>query len=277
MSSFMHYQQGKPPIEDPDNAIWARYYLNGLNQDGEALDPCTWANGTHPSDCATIDNRYWYSGDPVAGTGWINTIKADQRQMQNTGPFELHKDQEVEIVTAYIVGQGASSLESVNVAKSISDGAQFIFDKNFASPTPPPSVTPMVQSTDDAIELTWETSDQVSYVNKSDAWDLRFKGFNIYAYETNSTQETINGQVNAILYKSYQLDDFILNTYKEDAESGGIDLLYPESDIKLDKDLYMNPETGRIRLRITSDPITGGDLIKGKQYYFANYFICIKL
>ena len=39
--------------------------------------------------------------------------------------------------------------------------------------------------------------------------------------------------------------------------------------IDLDSVTYSSDATGRIRLRITQDPFTGGDLVKGKPYYFA--------
>ena len=37
----------------------------------------------------------------------------------------------------------------------------------------------------------------------------------------------------------------------------------------MDSLLYANPGTGRIRLRIDSDPFTDAPLIKGKEYYFS--------
>ena len=37
----------------------------------------------------------------------------------------------------------------------------------------------------------------------------------------------------------------------------------------MDYNVFTTPETGKIRLRIKNDPFTGGDLIKGKPYYFA--------
>ncbi|MCK7523173.1 MAG: hypothetical protein MZV64_38630 [Ignavibacteriales bacterium] len=62
---------------------------------------------------------------------------------------------------------------------------------------------------------------------------------------------------------------FINNLYKQNGNTGGIELLYPASSNKLDSVTYSNDATGRIRLRITRDPFTGSNLVKGKPYYFA--------
>ncbi len=271
ISSFVHYQQSDPTLGDPINEIEARNYMLGLDKLGNPVDPCTWplSKVLGGVNCSTIDNKFWYSGDPVTQTGWINTKPTDQRMMQNTGPFKLIKDQELEIVVAYIIGQGKDALSSITEARRIDDGAQFIFDNNFAAPSPPPAVIPTVETGEDFIDLTWDTPKQVNYRNSTAAWDLRFEGYNVYAYKTNATVNTVNGQQNSATIATYDLKDFIQDVYKEDNQTGGIELLYPKSTNQLDSLIYANPSTGKLRLRITKDPFTGGDLIKGKPYYFA--------
>ncbi len=112
-------------------------------------------------------------------------------------------------------------------------------------------------------------SDQVSFVDSTEAWVNRFEGINVTAYKTNSTQEIVGGTQNTKLYTSYQLDDFIQDVYKENPETGGRDLLFAESSNKLDYEIYSDPATGRIRVRVTRDPFTNGALIKGQEYYFS--------
>ena len=74
----------------------------------------------------------------------------------------MPEGEEIEIVVAYIVGQGTSGLNSIEVAKTIDDGAQFIFDQNFRSPTPPPSVDLQVETGEDSLTLVWETPEQLA-------------------------------------------------------------------------------------------------------------------
>ena len=173
------------------------------------------------------------------------------------------KGDEKEIVVAYVFGQGSDAINSVAVAKGIDDGAQNVFDNNFVAPSAPPSVTVETSTGEDFIDLNWKTKDQVGYSLKTSTYDIKFKGYNVFAYKTNSTSDLISGQENKKLIASYQANDFINNLYKENANTGGIELLYPASANKLDYATYTNDETGRIRFRITQDPFTGGDFIRG--------------
>jgi len=54
--------------------------------------------------------------------------------MTNVGPFTLRQDEEVEVLVAYVVGQGTDRLNSITVARNISDVAQTIYDSNFDFP-----------------------------------------------------------------------------------------------------------------------------------------------
>ncbi len=103
-SSFMHYQQSDPDLGDPETHNELRYYNVGLNKQGEEIDPCDWPLGNEPPGCDTINNKFWYSGDPVTDLGWLNTISTDQRIMLNIGPFDLAYGEEKKITATYIMG-----------------------------------------------------------------------------------------------------------------------------------------------------------------------------
>ena len=273
LSSFIHYMNDNASIiPDPDNAEFARNYMEGkMGPSGEVPDPCDWTFGEvfGGVDCATVDPRFWYSGDPVTQTGWITTSPQDQRMLSNTGPFTLKKGEEKEVMVAYVVGQGSDALNSITEARRIDDGAQFIFDNNFLSPAPPPSVDVRVETSDDFIDLTWDTPKQVSYTNLTDAYDLYFEGYNVRSYNSKSTQPFIGNTPNVEIIRRYSLDNEIVDIYEENSNTGGIELLYEEGDMLLDPEIYVDPDLGKIRLRITNDPWTGEKLIKGKPYYFS--------
>ncbi|RKY96365.1 MAG: hypothetical protein DRQ13_05960, partial [Ignavibacteriae bacterium] len=273
VSSFVHYIQSDPLRGDPNDEFEARHYMLGTLKLGEEFDPCVDAWGGvfgMPCDDPSLDHKLWYSGDPVTHFGWLNTGSTDQRQMTNVGPFKLVEGEEdLEIVVAYVVGQGSDRLNSVTVARDIDDGAQFIFDGNFRAPSPPPTLQVTVESGPHFIDFLMPVSDQVNFHDSTEAWNNKFEGINVTAYKTNSTQEIVGGTQNIKLFASYQLDDFIQNVFKENSQTGGKELLYPESDNKLDPQIYSDPETGRIRVRVTRDPFSNGALIKGKEYYFS--------
>ncbi|MBS4036012.1 MAG: hypothetical protein KGZ85_16230 [Ignavibacterium sp.] len=271
ISSFVHYQQSDPTRGDPNNEFQARFYSLGELPLGGSLDPCTDPLGQVRGgvNCSTIDPRFWYSGDPVTDVGWINTRATDQRQMTNVGPFTLRIGDEKEITVAYVVGQGSNALNSITVARGIDDGAQFIFDNNFKAPVPPDAIVPEVVSGPDFIDFIFNAKDQVTYQDITDAWDNRFHGINVYAYRTNSTQDNVGGTDNSMLYTSYQVDNFIQNVLKENPETGGREMLYPEAPQKLNPQVFADPDKANIRVRVTRDPFTGSTLVKGKPYYFA--------
>lgn len=275
IASFINYINSDPILNDPDTKEGARNYMLGKTRTGEDIDPCSFSFGTvkAPVNCGTVDPRFWYSGDPVAangvGTGWINTTASDVRQMTNTGPFDLRKGEEKEIVVAYVVGQGADPIDAITVARAIDDGAQTIFNLNFLAPSPPPAPVVTTESNEDFIDLLWPTSEQFAYNSVSETWDVKLGGYNVYALQTFNSSETINNQPNIKLIGRYQVKNFIKDLYLKDGTTGGIQLLYEAADSNntLDSNIYKDPATGKLRFRLTQDPFTGLNLVKGKPYY----------
>ncbi|MBK9098342.1 MAG: hypothetical protein IPM14_09565 [bacterium] len=274
ISSFVVYFNGVAALGDPDDINEARNYMLGLDRFGVPVNPCTFAFGEVRGgvDCTTIDPRFWYSGDPVTDVGWICNQNRDVRQMTNSGPFVLNKNEENEIVIAYVVGKGANPLDGITATRAIDDGAQNIFDLNFLAPTPPPAPQVTLTSSDDFIDIIWPTNRQVAYVSQTPTWDLKFEGYQIWAFKTNVAEDEVSGQDNSILVGRYDLNNFIQNVYKENAETGGIELLYEVSPSgnQLNYSIYADPSTGRIRLRLFNDPFEPNKKIyKGRPYYFA--------
>lgn len=275
LSSFVHYMQSHQTVGDPNTRLEARNYMLGFDKLGKELDPATWAFGTVRGGVnpASIDRRFWYSGDPVADIGWINNLGVDQRQMSNTGPFKLEKGKPVDIVVAYVVGRSPSnSLASVNVAKNLSKIAQLLFDSNFPSPPPPPPVKPVISTGENFIDIAWPTNEQITYRAVDTVLDIdrRFQGYYLNAYRSNSKSPSIGGIENVKEVVNFDLKDFI-NNYYTFSPNGGLDLARAEAAAgnKLDSAVYAKPTTGRLKVRISKDPFTDGPLIKGKEYYFA--------
>lgn len=277
LTSFTQYMQSHPTHGDPNTRFELRNYIQGAKgKDGTPLNPCTWTFGNGPANsgtCATWDPKFMYSGDPAAGTGWLNTTPIDQRQMSNTGPFTLLKDQPIDIVAAYVVGRHPSlSVQSVKTAKDYDKVAQLLFDSNFPTLDPPPPVVYDVKSGAGFIDLTWNTFEQVPYQKIDTVLDVesRFHGYYVTAFKTNSKADIIAGIVNSKRMSTYAINNFIDDFYQKKA-SGAIEqyLEKPIGNFLLDSTLYSDNTQGRIRLRVTEDPFDGIPLIKGKEYYFA--------
>jgi hypothetical protein len=144
MTSFNKYINGT----DPHSAQESYWYMLGLN----AVEP---PNPPQPYiDPTTGDTTtYVCSGDPVAGTGWLDGNPADRRFMMSSGPFDLDPISEYndsiiigvtaqEVWTAIVMGQGTDRLNSITVMRENDDIAQALFQANFlpVEPTPYPVV-----------------------------------------------------------------------------------------------------------------------------------------
>jgi hypothetical protein len=131
-TSFIHYINGDPTMNDPNNHIEARNYLLGRNRLGQFINPCNWQYGyVYGIPCNQVNPLFLYSGDPVSNYGWINTYFVDQRILTSTGPFTIKQNENVDIWTAYIVGRGSNALESVTKMKEYSLGAKSFYKSNF--------------------------------------------------------------------------------------------------------------------------------------------------
>lgn len=273
LTAMTQYMQSHPSHGDPDTHFELRnYLLGGRGKNGDSLYVSNWefGNGDELSDTAQIDTRYMYSGDPVLGTGWLNTNPIDQRQMSNTGPFKLIVGEPQDIIVAYVVGRGDSGPNSVNVAKEYSAVAQLIFDNNFPSPPPPPPIPYTVKMNEDYIEIDFETADNLNYnaVDTVFQIDRKTQGFFINAYRTSSTENSINGIQNKKQIAAFSVDNFINDVYAL-SSNGGVDLVMTKNDDLITGEDFLDPAKGRVRVRITSNPFEpGSPLTKGEEFYF---------
>lgn len=109
MTAFSKYINGI----DPSDISETYYYMQGLTADGsDVIDPT--------SGEATI---YAVPGDPVAGTGWIDSNPADRRTMLSAGPFTMSSGDVQVVVAAVVVGQGQDRLASVTELRAIASEA----------------------------------------------------------------------------------------------------------------------------------------------------------
>ena len=122
MAAFTKYPNGG----GPSSALETYNVLRGLNPSGSPMsDPTT-----------GLPTTFAVSGDPVAGTGWLDTAPGDRRMLLSTGPVDLLPGQTQEVSYAIVVGQGTNRLASVQKLRCGDDGIQGFFDGGFAPPPP---------------------------------------------------------------------------------------------------------------------------------------------
>ncbi|MFH1688212.1 MAG: hypothetical protein ABIE70_11915 [bacterium] len=160
MTSFNKYINGTDP--DTPAKTWA--YMNGLDasQDpiGPVIDPIT-----------GLPTKFYGTGDPVAGTGFLDANSDDRRWMQTTGPFDLGPGDSTEILVAILCGQGTSELTSITELKAVDDFAQRVYDNDFVLPAPPANPNVHITELDREIILTWGDTSEV------DQGDYTFEGY----------------------------------------------------------------------------------------------------
>ena len=136
MTSFNKYINGT----DPHSALESYQYMQGLDavagMGAPYIDPTT-------GDTTT----FVMPGDPVAGTGWIDSDPSDRRFMLTSGPLDLepiseHGDSILygitaqEVWLAIIMGQGTDRLNSITVMRSNDQAVQSFFDDMFLAVQP---------------------------------------------------------------------------------------------------------------------------------------------
>jgi len=133
ITSFLQYMHSHPTMGDPDSKFEMRNYQLGLTKTGGNINPCEWEYGdVFGLDCTIVNPNFMYSGNPFTNNGWINTSANDQRMMLNTGPFTLKPNEPVEIIVAYAVDRGNTSLESIDLAKIRAKDAIGFYSTNFS-------------------------------------------------------------------------------------------------------------------------------------------------
>jgi len=235
MSSFNKYINGTDP-NTPDEGY---NYMKGLTAAGDPLlDP----NG--------VQTKYFGAGNPVAGTGWVDTDPADRRWMQTTGPFTFYPNDTQIVVAAVLVGQAGDRLQSIDALKFFDELVQFAYDVNFDIPLPPPRPVVKSEALDEKVVLTWGNRSETDY----DEEFHDFEGYIVYQGATVAGPWTVVKTLD-IENGFGALNDFALNP-----DLGAV--VYQPVVNATDEGVGYGIE-------ITEDKILGGKLHNGQTYYFA--------
>lgn len=129
-------------------------YMKGGYGADKKIDPCIWVHGNGASlpNCSTINPAYLYSGDPVTGTGWLNTNPHDQSIFSITGPFRMEKNKPVDVWMMYSVTETPTTQHPVTMLRNMTDTMYAAFNNGFTGltsavlPVTPPSEYKLFQN-----------------------------------------------------------------------------------------------------------------------------------
>ena len=241
MTSFNKYPNG----EDPTNSNQTYNYMMGLSKGGDdILDPFTLEK-----------TLFQVAGDPVTGEGWLDVSADDRRYMMSTGPFVMAPGDTQEVVIAVMVGQGSDHLGSVTALRGVSEKVQAVFDLGYDIPFPPPQPLVSFQPLANNIELIWDHAAEGDVqVSELLGQSFQMEGYNVYQGETSA------GPWKKIA--TFDVDNDVALIYKDefDSDAGAIQRVISQA----------GTNSGlRNHLTVTTDRITGQELINYRPYYFA--------
>jgi hypothetical protein len=126
LTSFNKYTNGT----DPDSFPKTYNLMKGLQADGsQRVSPVTGQPTT-----------FMFSGDPILGSGWLDTDNPQDVRMQlSSGPFTMAPGDTQTVLVAIVIGQSKNRLASISLMKLFDAQIQTAFDSNFLVAVPLPS------------------------------------------------------------------------------------------------------------------------------------------
>ncbi|HOP07055.1 MAG TPA: hypothetical protein PLF13_07175 [candidate division Zixibacteria bacterium] len=231
MTSFNKYINGT----DPNSYNETYNYMRGLDAGG--------GDYTYNGEVT----RFMHAGDPVTGSGDLDSDPADRRWMQTTGPITFEPGDSVEIVLGIVVGRSTNRLTSISLMKNYDVEAQRAYDADFVLDSPPATPVVTAQWKDEGIALSWTD------VSETDHGTYPFQGYVVWQGETS------DGDWTAI--KAYDIQDGVVAIQDEvfDPVTGQQErrLLWPGEDLGVQRYIF-----------IDEDKLLGGDLNNVTQYFF---------
>jgi hypothetical protein len=237
LASFDFYINGK----DPQNAAQSYNLMLGLNADGTTVDA---PPGANPA--------FYASGDPVAGTGWLDSNPADRRFLMSAGPFSMAAGDTQIVVGAIVVAQGGDRLSSVTGMEFFDTKAQKAFDIDFQLPPPPPQPKVAFSTGHGTVNLSWDSGSRFNYTPDP---GYVFEGYVVYQ------GASISGP-----WKRLRVFDVIdgIKDVRDSVFDVSTGLIVHDTPTAFGGDNGV-----QYTYSLTQDQIRGGDLRDGQKYYYA--------
>ena len=207
------------------------------------------------------DTKFALSGDPVAGSGWIDGVQlppGDRRMVMASGPFQLKVGEEADVVFGIAGGMGLDNVSSVSVAKFHDLYGQYAYDQGFSLPSAPSSPAVAGVEMDGAIGIDWGSdANSVSSTEETISEGFEFEGYVVY--QLPSATSPISEAVKVATYDKVNLIGNILDP--------AID---PITGLVVDAAKQTGTNAGVQRYFSTDyDEIRGRPMSNGITYHFA--------
>ena len=260
MTSFTYFGAGSS-ISDPDLGSYAgslQFFnlMEGFLPRPEYPVQIPW------TDLSTGETtKYALSGDPVAGSGWIDGVQlppGDRRLVMASGPFTMNLGEKADVVFGIVGGMGLDNVSSVSVAKFHDLYAQYAYDQNFSLPSAPSSPSLSGIEMDGAIGIDWgSNASAVSSTEETVSAGFEFEGYVVYQLPSSSSPLTEGVKV-----ATYDKVNLILNILDPTVD--------PITGLVVDAAKQTGTDGGVQRYFSTDyDEIRGRPMSNGIDYHFA--------
>ena len=260
MTSFTYFGAGSS-ISDPDLGSYAgslQFFnlMEGFLPRPEYPVQIPW------TDLSTGETtKYALSGDPVAGSGWIDGVQlppGDRRLVMASGPFTMNLGEKADVVFGIVGGMGLDNVSSVSVAKFHDLYAQYAYDQNFSLPSAPSSPSLSGVEMDGAIGVDWgSNASAVSSTEETVSAGFVFEGYVVYQLPSSSSPLSEGVKV-----ATYDKVNLILNILDPTVD--------PITGLVVDAAKQTGTDAGVQRHFSTDyDEIRGRPMSNGIDYHFA--------
>ncbi len=260
MTAFFYFINSDPTLADPTEGDPA-----GATQFYNYMRGKVGLTGQYFLDLWGNPTTFCLTGDPVAGTGWLDGVqfRADDRRMGlSSGPFSMAPGDTQEIVVAEICAgaiPGVDRLAAVGLLKFYDRVAQLAYDNFFELPSPPPAPRAAATELNREIILNWAVDPAaVEATETSDIRGFKFQGYNVYQLPSASAS-----MAEARKIAVFDIVDGVTRITDQ--------VFDPSSGVVSGKVVQLGTDNGVQRyLRVTGDAFNGmSPLINGIRYFFA--------
>ena len=233
LASFNKYVNGGGPVDSTQTYN----YMQGLNGDGTPLV----FNGQ--------PTKFNVSGDPVAGTGFLDSSPSDRRLMLSSGPFDMAPGDTQQVVAGIVIAQGTDRIASVALMKCFDQSVQAAYDAGFNLASPPNNPAATITPRDGEVFIRWDTGSE-NYNQPPYVWE----GYNVYQ------GASIAGPWTRVA--TYDRKDNVQTVLDVECD--------PSSPVPLQKVKAFGTDSGiRYSIDLDQDKVRGGPLNSASTYYYS--------
>jgi hypothetical protein len=266
MTAFIFHNNDDSPQGDPESSADVWNYQRGYWRDYSAI-----------TDPAGNPTPFMFSGDPEAGTGWLDASEDDRRFLMTTGPFPMKRWEDTdgdgradlgepgvqEVVAAVMVARGASNANSVTELKQVDVLAQMAYDLNFNLAKAPRAPVVQVSQAPNEIVLTWD--DRSEFNEDGTPYESEDP------IVANALGDTVilNNTVKVIDDAAYNFYGYTVYQYSDPSGADPVEIAHWDIGEMAEATPYS--ETRYVRIEDNRNSRVGNvgePLINGKDYYF---------